>query len=580
MSISPGSEHHNDSELDDDCGVGNVAPSGNIALRHSVSAESLGSDCGVRTSVLKRKGTAKFFVKKQRKVTWSRPPTTVADLRSWPELYLKRIESKGLMKNITEKMDCGVMLDSDYTGSGCMEQAATLIRDQLAVVHPHFDRSWLRAHRACDIDHRCRTLLQRHNARGLKASHIFRDLCDRLTASTQEKLRCIAARWSEHRVDLCSCFPKIRCEHKAINKLVGDAMTKEMVEFMLHVGEKSLDPAQKCWCDVHNRECFLYDCSESNAHPYKRLNIWSGGNRCLDWSSFGRQEGWNGEDIVPFMSWLFSMKMMKPDIWIQECTPRFDMSLFHTVLGELYHIQQRCLSPMDMGWPVSRKRQWSIGVLKSRLKVVVELSDPAFDEIFCREVESKCDVFFKDSVEQRRHAMREQRKASERGFEVRRVKKIQKLALQVPQRLNECLSPGPLFRLQGYMEKCALEPRFRLADCVVANVTQDPSSRPVLMSKTLPCLLTKSVMVLLKSHALGINVDGEEGPLLMTAREHLAAMGWPMLGDAAGVCLLDGALSGVSNDLMKHIAGNGMHITVAGAMLLYAFSCTASIEHD
>eukprot|EP00971_Amphidinium_carterae_P294596 5849466-Amphidinium_carterae.3 len=200
---------------------------------------------------------------------------------------------------------------------------------------------------------------------------------------------------------------------------------------------------------------------------------------------------------------------------------------------------------MDMGWPVSRRRQWSIGVLKSKLRVVVELNDPAFDELFCREVEKRTNM----------------------------------LPPQVPHRLSECLSPGPLFRLRGYMQKCAVEPRFKLADCVVANVTQDPSSRPVLMNRTLPCLLTKSVMVLLKSHALGIGVDREE-PMLMTAQEHLAAMGWPMLGRASGVCLLDGALSGFSNDFVKHIAGNGMHITVAGVMLLYAFSCTACIEES
>eukprot|EP00971_Amphidinium_carterae_P015649 308920-Amphidinium_carterae.1 len=299
MSISPRSaESGPHSELDDDCG----AAASQVALRHSRSAESLVSDCGVRTSVLKRKGTAKFYMKKKRKVTWSRPPTTLADLRSWPELYLKHIRSKGLMKNIVEKMSCGVTLDSDYTGSGCMEQAGTLIRDQLAAEYPNA-KPWLKVHRACDIDHRCRELLQKHNASGLKASHIFRDLCDRLTQRTQETLRSIAERWSAHRVDLCACFPKIRCEHKAINKLVGEAMTKEMVAYMLDVGECNLHPAQKCWCFEHCQECFLYDygeTSERNPYSHKRLNIWSGGNRCLDWSSFGRQEGWNGEDTIPF----------------------------------------------------------------------------------------------------------------------------------------------------------------------------------------------------------------------------------------------------------------------------------------
>ena len=292
--------------------------------------------------------------------------------------------------------------------------------------------------------------------------------------------------------------------------------------------------------------------------------IWSGGNRCLDWSSFGRQEGWSGKDTTPFLAWLYSMKKIQPDIWIQECTPRFDMTLLEEVLGADYIIQQRCITPQNLGWPVSRSRQWSIGVKKTKFEVIVELNDQQFEALFFREAISKCDVFFEDSDANRCEYMRLQRRACERH---------QLVPGSTSLRLAECLGPGAAFRLQGYISKCENEPQYKYAEVVVANVTQDPKGRPVMMRNHLPCLLTRSTMVLLKSKARDVGNAGLRGPMLMTPQEHLLAMGWPLWG-SPHTCNIKNALSGLSLDFTKHMAGNGMHVAVAGAMLLYALSCT------
>ena len=300
----------------------------------------------------------------------------------------------------------------------------------------------------------------------------------------------------------------------------------------------------------------------------EKVTIWSGGNRCLDWSSFGRQDGWSGKDTIPFMSWLFSMKKILPHIWIQECTPRFDMSLFHEALGGEYIIQERCISPQDVGWPVSRKRQWSIGVRKDQFEVVVDLNSMEFETLFFREIATKCDVFFDDTEENRAKAVQLLRRPCERNLDV-----------PEPSDLSKCLSPGGAYRLQGYVCKCVSEPQFKFSDVVVANVSQDPRGRPVMMSNVLPCLLTRSVMVLLKSKMRSVGPE-QKGPLLMTALEHLTAMGWPLWASEQNqqtFCMQD-AVHDLSPAFVKHLASNGMHIAVAGAMLLYALSCTRRVQ--
>ena len=101
----------------------------------------------------------------------------------------------------------------------------------------------------------------------------------------------------------------------------------------------------------------------------------------------------------------------------------------------------------------------------------------------------------------------------------------------------------------------------------------NPDKVPHINSK-MPCLMTKSLMVLMKSAKMGLEPHME--PLTLAPNEYLETMGWPMYAGQSHC--LSAALDEVSSDFMIHVAGNGMHIMVAGVMLLYALACTARVK--
>eukprot|EP00974_Lingulodinium_polyedra_P069268 6706238-Lingulodinium_polyedra.AAC.1 len=83
-------------------------------------------------------------------------------------------------------------------------------------------------------------------------------------------------------------------------------------------------------------------------------------------------------------------------------------------------------------------------------------------------------------------------------------------------------------RIIGYRLICQ-RPKYQESSAVVVAMGQNPDQRAVL-GQLLPCLLTNSLMVLVKSEALGIGLEEDDSPLLMTGDEALGAMGWPMFG--------------------------------------------------
>ena len=228
------------------------------------SLESLEGDCGVAstTAGLKRGGTTEFLKAKRRKMKWAPPASSLSSLQCWPSVYVEKLAGEqALFANLLDKVTTGVQLDSDYTGSGCMEQAATLIRDELCVAHidvEFMEESWLSAHRACDVDARCQALLQEQSDHGVKPLHIFGDLCERLNMQTRTQLEEISGKWASLRAEMCEWFPNLAVEHHAISRMVGEAMTREMMKFMEHRGAEQIAHDLCGWCFRHNKRCPLF----------------------------------------------------------------------------------------------------------------------------------------------------------------------------------------------------------------------------------------------------------------------------------------------------------------------------------
>ena len=351
----------------------------------------------------------------------------------------------------------------------------------------------------------------------------------------------------------------MRGGRQAVFRSVGVAQCKELVSHMRALTAE--DPIKlETFCTLHDRVCPLIN-------PLVRvgkMNIWSGGNRCLDWSAFGKQAQWSGRDTVPFIIWCFSILSARPDVVIQECTPRFDLSVFREVLGDHYIIQSRKICPSQLGAPVKRRRQWAIAVLSERWQLLNDFGGPMYEMLFHRRVVLSADVYFKDSPEHRAAVI--QRMAA-----LRSMPPLQADGSTWP--LMSAMTAAQRARVLGY-QRLAGTPKYEHGNAMVVNIGQNPDTRAI-MGDLLPTLLTQSTLVLLRSGSLGLRFGDD--PLLMTGAEHLAAMGWPIF-DPTVPNVFSRALPRLEEGFKKHLAGNGMHVMVAGSVLLYVLAMVVPAE--
>ena len=105
----------------------------------------------------------------------------------------------------------------------------------------------------------------------------------------------------------------------------------------------------------------------------------------------------------------------------------------------------------------------------------------------------------------------------------------------------------------------------------MANLEQSPNAL-VQMQALVPTLLQASTICAVKS-------DRVEAPRLLSAQEHMLAMGWPAHDPPNfGIDALARAINSLSASEINSLAGNGMHVAVCGAALLYVLSCTELID--
>ena len=234
------------------------------------------------------------------------------------------------------------------------------------------------------------------------------------------------------------------------------------------------------------------------------------------------------------------------------------MSVFREVLGQRYTIQCRRICPTQLGAPIRRKRQWAIAVLAEKWQVLHPFDGPLCNSLFYRQTICSADIYSKDSQVHRKAEI--QRMARLRG-----MPPLQPDGSPWP--LLSVLAPGQRARVFGY-QKLAATSKSQRGRAIVANIGQNPDERAV-FGDVKPTLLTQSVLALLRSDDLGLHFGDD--PLLMTGSEHLAAMGWPIF-DPAIPNALSPVLTRLDDSFKEHLAGNGMHIMVAGSVLLYVLA--------
>ena len=491
-------------------------------------------------------------------------PTSAAELHEWPARFCMSLSQLGLWPNVLVKLAEGGVLCSDYTGSGCMDQAALMLRLYVNAGRESEGQEPLpcfRTYRACDSDLRCQTLLRQHMDVQEHASHVFKDIHDRVEIDVMEQLQAICSEskkkvgQAEAALNLAANCTSGKNSCKQHIKALAGIQCEELIRVLRSHGENCMKSTS--WCTSHDMECPLNDMGT-------KFTVWSGGNRCLDWTTFGARRNWAGDDTLPFIIWCFSILRAGPDVVIQECTPQFDLTYFRQILEDCYTIQHRVICPSQLGFPVSRARQWAIAVRTSKWTLLEQFDGPSFENMFYREIMLNADVYFQTTAAgDAEVAQLITRRAKRRGLTPHQSD-------GQPWPFRSIASPGLLARLEGYRLLAEAEGN----KCFVANISQNPDVMP-LRGCILPTLLTRSCYALLRSDKVGLGLHDD--PWIMTSDQALGAMGWPIAGLGASPTiqnLLEPPLATMKPQFKYHVAGNGMHVAVAASVLVWVLAMT------
>ena len=132
---------------------------------------------------------------------------------------------------------------------------------------------------------------------------------------------------------------------------------------------------RKAHCLRHNRVCFA---------PTADLHI--AGTPCPAFSTIGKGLKTADPTIVPTCAWICMRLNIEEKVWIQENVPGFPLQLLEQLLGSLYWISSVLIQNTDLGWPVSRCRQWIVG--RHKIKTLPDVSAPLhwFTKLFYRQL--------------------------------------------------------------------------------------------------------------------------------------------------------------------------------------------------
>jgi hypothetical protein len=396
--------------------------------------------------------------------------------------------------------------------------------------------------RACDLKPTCQFVLEQHGD-GFAPACVFNNILDRVLPEDLAQLRAIEAQWDQQIAERLNAAPS-KAEKDIVVKVCCDQMMDELCNAL-----ESMVLLRTAYCTKHNKQCCL-DQRSCGAD----CRIWQAGNSCLDWSSMGSRKQWAGSGCLPCIVWCFHVLQERPEIIIEECTPRFDLSLMTRILGQLYNIRARVLCPTHLGQPTARPRQWTVFTLKSRVKCLFEFDHPDFERLFHRKMQLTGDIYCVESEDC--VAAQLQKLVAKRKLPTGRFA------------LDYVLPPAKRMRLRGLHLLAQTKPRLAKEPCLLANLEQSPDAI-VQMQLVVPTLLQASTICVLKS-------DRVKTPRLLTPAEHMVCMGWP-LHNASLFGLSQGVATSIRrlpDNEVKKLAGNGMHVAVCGVVLLYVLACT------
>ena len=98
----------------------------------------------------------------------------------------------------------------------------------------------------------------------------------------------------------------------------------------------------------------------------KEVDAHVAGTPCVDFSSRGNRQGLTGKSCAALLAWMGQRLRIQETFVIQENVTSFPTDVLQRVLGKVYFIDVVLLDPNSFGWPIARKRKFTL--LRHRLK--------------------------------------------------------------------------------------------------------------------------------------------------------------------------------------------------------------------
>jgi site-specific DNA-cytosine methylase len=322
---------------------------------------------------------------------------------------------------------------------------------------------------------------------------------------------------------------------------------------------KTGEPPRTSFCHACDKECPLHPPPEARAAK-RYINI--AGNTCVPWSLMGSREGWLHECTLVFLAWVRDIAAAEPQCIIQECTPSFDTEAFAALIGDKYLVKSIVFSPLDLGIPTRRTRQYSLCIRKDMLVFKVDWSIETMREIVWRTVACNARIYFRapdclkvpalDEMAAKRHLPS---LASAQGR-------------NIP--ASNILAKGDRSRLQAYINAW-VNMRGSHLTFLAVNVKQSQEYYKR-VDDMLPVLTTASALIWGRDTQGQLKPSYIDRPLL--GYESYGAHGYPVLLPAAHPLtkLLPRLLSvramvdktAPNDKTSKRFVGNGMHLSQVG----------------
>ena len=417
-------------------------------------------------------------------------PETLQQLLDFPDIIYSRLFSADLGPGAADRLHRlqvvlrkGIDLSSQYSGKGTAETAAGHLSQKFAEERVlgndgDTDNPWLQVVSAFDLKQFAVDILRSHEGSS-QPQCIFGDMACCLSSSARAELDRLMPAKSQSPQERARAYTEM------------DSYLRE------HLQEAfPSDCSAPCFKHASQSGCRVW--------PQKTrtdsLRLWVAGQTCKDVSRRGSRQGFAGPHTKAYVIWLGMVRKQQPDLFIHEITTSSEAeSRLRKDLGDLYDIHTNDgLSPDQIGVPVHRRRQFSIGILKGKWIYL-----GSWDEFYSL-MRSSCvlsgDVFFRPTADEHRIEIGKQL-AKRHGWVVDE-------GLPVP--LEDQLTPAEMRRYREYQGR-ARAMKLPADQFYCFDVEQDLPFGNI--STQGPCLISR-----------GKIIHGQKA-LLATGLEHLLIMG-------------------------------------------------------